>query len=147
MHYEGMPVSNQTQSETHKSTQAVAHVKTGTCIIPLPHKHTHVRTHRHNNTKKRERRRVRLSSALVPGFPDQWCVVGWSMWGLSGVERANGQVSGSDTSWLPQPITTTSVNRLHHTPLLLTHIQGHLDRRRVVKEEHSQACSIHRLSP
>lgn len=37
------------------------------------------------------------------------------------MERANGQVSGSDTSWLLLPITSTSVNRLLHTPLLLTH--------------------------
>lgn len=125
------PLRPRPKNKTHKSTQAVAHVETRTFTIPLPHTHTHTRplslTHIHNNTEKRERWRVRLSSALVPGFPDQWCVVGWSMWGLSGVERANGQVSGSDTSWLPLPITTTSVNRLHHTPLLLTHTHTYRD--------------------
>lgn len=89
--------------------------KPHTCPLPLSHTHTH------SNTEDPAGWRVCLSSALVPGFPDRWCVVGWSMWGLSGVERANGQVSGSDTSWLPLPITATPVNRLHHTPLLLTH--------------------------
>lgn len=37
------------------------------------------------------------------------------------MERANGQVSGSDTSWLLLPITSRSVNRLPQSPVVHTH--------------------------
>lgn len=121
-------LSNIHKDKPHKSTRVSAHVESHTHLQPPPTHadassvsllHTH--THTHSAKERLEKRRVCLSGALVPGFPDQWCVAGWSMWGLSGVERANGQVSGLDTSWLPLPITTSSVNRPHHTPLLLSH--------------------------
>jgi len=139
--------------QTHISTITHTHTHTQTHTRPLSLSLSPSNTHTHGNIERQ--RRVRLSSALVPGFPDQLCVAGWSMRGLSGVERANGQVSGSDTSWLPLPITTTSVNRPHRTPLLLTHTHTHththihrrLDSRRKARREHSQACSIHRPTP
>lgn len=58
------------------------------------------------------------------------------------MERANGQVSGSDTSWLPLPITATSVNRPHHTPLLLSHTHTHSDNLEEDSEEGTQPSML-----
>lgn len=44
----------------------------------------------------------------------------------------------------PLPITSTSVNRLLHTPLLLTHTKGRSGGRKIVRKKCSQACSVHR---